>query len=483
MPQVEDTIEGVLREAVLDSSGTFTLSLEQAREKLEKYQSADASTWAWRWIQLAVASGCSAVIIKHTPADRWFAAAVNPQRVYPVDEVLEKFEHWLLDPVLSPEKLLTSSLLQANAIGCSSLWIGQWEKGSAVSFQEFLGREQRCLQVVVPPVEWDRALTLQWEGKGRKNFNKKEFERRLSFCPIPVIVKGSTQSPTDGYKHTPRLLQGGLPDLDCRHREWEPHSQDLLGPGADFYFPGQPSSGMLLRPHLLGVPTVVENNLFEYPTNFLAARLPLSHFRLVGPNDPGCRLSVGPLTTTYGELQAFFSTRGENDLTPVQFGVSLDRVVGLWNRRGLTVEMVADLPSLPTDIGGFKLVQGPELETWIASAAARLAEAAAQVEPPYDKLAIGFRHKTRPEESAYMLAWVLAVLAAAFFFILLPMGAAGGILSPVVVVGSIFVGILLASLTNPFGGGFQAVNPQAHREYPPFFKRLAEFAKAAQQKS
>jgi len=50
-------------------------------------------------------------------------------------------------------------------------------------------------------------------------------------------------------------------------------------------------------------------------------------------------------------------------LTPVVWGVSLERIVGCWRCTGL--EVVASLPNLPTDLTGQRLLEGEAWLNWL----------------------------------------------------------------------------------------------------------------------
>lgn len=78
------------------------------------------------------------------------------------------------------------------------------------------------------------------------------------------------------------------------------------------------------------------------------------------------------LFTFPGSLQAAFMTKLVDRLIPVVWGVALEPVLQGWKCYGL--EVVACMSELPTDLTRERLINGPELATWLTEKRAVLAD-------------------------------------------------------------------------------------------------------------
>lgn len=97
MTDLDRFLQGQRAEGGLDSVGEFTIALEKARKKLEKYQLADPSFYLLKIFQAAVRAKAKEVHIKLTRREvyLWFE---TPERTFPLEDTLTGLDNALQVP-------------------------------------------------------------------------------------------------------------------------------------------------------------------------------------------------------------------------------------------------------------------------------------------------------------------------------------------------------------------------------------------------
>ena len=110
MSELENFLSGQRADGGLDSVGEFTIALEKARKKLEKYQLADPSFYLLKIFQAAIRAGAKEVQIKLTRREvyLWFE---TEDRAFPLQDTLTGLDNSLE----VPESALRHLVLGVNA--------------------------------------------------------------------------------------------------------------------------------------------------------------------------------------------------------------------------------------------------------------------------------------------------------------------------------------------------------------------------------
>ncbi|MBN9419179.1 hypothetical protein ABS71_07815 [bacterium SCN 62-11] len=357
---MDPLISGQLSEGTLESSGVFTISTQKALEKIGQF-ALPQDAWFLRLVQTAVMLGCKSISLRETNP-LWLIVMEQPR-----DSVDLLPAEALMNFPLKPETCLLQAMLNLSGQQkCPEVRFTVWKDGKARHDFELLGRptpdepaaHQEAIVICARRPDMSRSVSLD----GLRD--------QLTFCPIPVLAKQSF-----GLE-----IPGGFSDL--RGNSWvlpfSLHEPTFL---ADFFACGQPQT-MMLRPPEVG--NSRENGGLLGPLSPFVCNLPMTawsrstvpapakiHYRGWERVPAGPWAKVGAIDTLCGDLQ-FTLTEGPkvNALYPVVHGVTLAPISGPWKQAGLLAAISAT--EVPTDLTGFKLVEGSEFQEWLRRSAQRM---------------------------------------------------------------------------------------------------------------
>lgn len=234
LPRIErqmSDLEGLLaRESgvgTYDSTGTFTLSLSEARRKLQQFQLKSLEQAVLKLIQGVVQLEPQAIWIESHDHEFVIYWAEAEQSVSP-EHIVGDLERTMLGAG-SPQKDLSMALLGFLDKEPEEVWWVEWQGGDVQSTVSLFGTETQ-VQLRRPPSMYQRSSALAIRaGKQKLSLDREQIAARTIFCPALLLWNG-------------RLI--------CE-LSWNP-------PGhfggrvywADFYFPrqGPLSRGIALKP-------------------------------------------------------------------------------------------------------------------------------------------------------------------------------------------------------------------------------------------
>ena len=438
MADLDDYLQGEAGEGRLDSHGTFTLSLAEALKKFGAYGSKIPGGFILKLVQAACLLRAERVLIDEYPSKLVIHVEVAPARL-DLKGLMGSFEKHLLSSG-SWQSYLGRALLSASAELDRPGYLAAWENkrySEPLAFPR-AGPEEQFNLVVDPKL--GPGFTWQMETPRGWKLNLDELTARLGFCPIPVNLNQ-------------RVLRIGEYVSDLRVKGWLPkcllgyYSSGMAGQLiADLYSwdePGDPCS-MLLRPacakegtDLTSLARVGNSKALEWLKGqspkmvdvpfrgVLKQTDPPSPVRINAEYSAGKGIRKLDQTTTAGSLQAGFMSAHGDRLIPVVWGVSLDPIQKCWKCSGL--EVVASLPDLPTDLTGERLIEGPELQQWLAQKRPILADWLDQPLACLDEMTVG----RIPSHAPTVIGAALGALGAVLIgspFVAAHTGAVGGLI-------------------------------------------------------
>lgn len=225
---LEELLQREIQVGVFDSTGAFTLSLVEARRKLQNFQLNSLEQAVLKLIQAVVRQEPSAIWMESN--ERGFAISwADPESRVDPGQFVGQFEQVLLGPDCT-EKDFAIGLMGFLDKEPSQVWWAEWEGERAVeTVNLFGGRKQAELRR--PPGTHKRTFALVVEtGKQKLLLDRQVIATRTLFCPILLLWNG-------------RLM--------CE-LSWNPpgHTSTRGAYWADFYFrqPGGLARGIALKP-------------------------------------------------------------------------------------------------------------------------------------------------------------------------------------------------------------------------------------------
>lgn len=197
MASVHDYIQQTAQEAVLESSGKFSIDFLRARDKLERFRLPSSSHYLLKVIQAAVESGAPEVNIK--VLNQATIARFTPAKGSPLAH-LTAITRGLENPLEIPDSSvralcqgLLGSLLNANESVCwrinhrdgtAALWLGA--SGNRTEVRRYLaGPETECVLTQFRPSTWKFWLSAR--NRAEEAETLKKYARH---CSIPVRLDG-----------------------------------------------------------------------------------------------------------------------------------------------------------------------------------------------------------------------------------------------------------------------------------------------------
>ncbi|MBT9582302.1 hypothetical protein IV102_03065 [bacterium] len=227
--ELEELLEKEALVGTFDSTGTFTLSINRARSKLQEFQLADLNQGVLKMIQALVQIEPSAIWIE-ADSQHFNLCWGDPKHTLSPDQFVSNFEQVLLGTG-SPAKDMAIGLMAFLHLEPKEAWWGEWD-GLAAKVTVNLFGGQKQAQLRTPPKMFAQTYSLTVQA-GATSFplNRQEISTRTTFAPIPILWNG-------------RLLS---------ELSWNPPMQPTakIPYWADYYFThqGPISQGLALKPN------------------------------------------------------------------------------------------------------------------------------------------------------------------------------------------------------------------------------------------
>ena len=350
------------REGTYDSTGSFTLSLAEARRKLQKFQLRSLEFAVLKWVQAAVRQEAQAVWMASRP-DMFAFYWAEPEQPVEAQQLAGDFEKVLLGAD-GPARDLAIGLLGFLDKEPKQVWWASWEFGKSAETINLFGGQKQVKLHNPPDVHWRTYGLVVQSGRTDLLLQREAIAPRLIFCPIPLLwngrllselawnppakVAGSTAYWADFYYRKEGSLARGLALKPIGP------ARTQVGPSHELQFECRPGTCSVVRRYVMG----------ERGRELrLSGRAPSSG-------------NPVELNTSLGE--SIWVVSGEQDaqavLLCVKYGVMLDPCT-LPKVLGGTVAVVAT-PDLEVDLSQFAPIL--QSDSWRALAL-RLQEQARQV--------------------------------------------------------------------------------------------------------
>ncbi|MBS2037364.1 hypothetical protein JST97_20415 [bacterium] len=210
-----------------DSTGVFTISLAEARRKLQQFQLSGLEQAVLKLIQAAV---------QLEPLAIWMESDEKGFRIYwaepkvelEVEQIARDFERTLLGPDC-PAKDAAIGLMGFLDKEPAQIWWAQWSGSEVVETVNLFGGQKQA-QLHQPPAVHLRTCALVIRAGARWNLDRQAIATRTIFCPVLLLWNG-------------RLMC----ELSWNPPGW---TQGRAAYWADFYLPceGPVSRGIALKP-------------------------------------------------------------------------------------------------------------------------------------------------------------------------------------------------------------------------------------------
>lgn len=210
-----------------DSTGVFTLSLAEARRKLQQFQLNSLEKAVLKLIQAAVQ--CEPRAIWMESDDKGFVIYwAEPEVELGVEQIAGDFERTLLGPDCAA-KDAAIGLMGFLDKEPSQVWWAQWAGSQVVETVNLFGGQKQA-QLRQPPSEHKRTCALVIQAGARWKLDRQAVATRTIFCPVLLLWNG-------------RLMC----ELSWNPPGWQ---QGRSAYWADFYLPcdGPLSRGIALKP-------------------------------------------------------------------------------------------------------------------------------------------------------------------------------------------------------------------------------------------
>lgn len=197
MSSIHDYIQQTADEAVLESSGKFSVDFLRARDKLERFRLPSPGHYLLKFVQAALLSGAREVsikILKHATVARFHPAPGASLR--DLRKVMKGMENPLeiADPGVRAlcQALLGSLLIPDESVcwrvnhrqGSDALWLGA--SGNRTEMRRYLaGPETECVLTQMRPSTWKF-----WRTARNRAEEATIVDRLARHCPIPVRLEG-----------------------------------------------------------------------------------------------------------------------------------------------------------------------------------------------------------------------------------------------------------------------------------------------------
>ncbi|MFN8610236.1 MAG: hypothetical protein U0931_22050 [Vulcanimicrobiota bacterium] len=210
-----------------ESTGTFSLSLKDARRKLQQFQFKSLEQAALKLIQAVVRLESRAIWIESS--DQQFVIYwAEPERTVELENLSENLEQTMLGRD-SPEKDLCLGLMGFLDRQPDQIWWAEW-RGAAVQSTVSLLGSQKQANLRRPPSIYQKTCALAIvAGREKLPLEREQIAGRTLFCPVPLLWNGRLMCELSW--NPPRHVSGRV--------YW-----------ADFYFPldAPLSQGIALKP-------------------------------------------------------------------------------------------------------------------------------------------------------------------------------------------------------------------------------------------
>lgn len=377
-----DSLLGHLRDGgKVESSGTFTLDLRKARDKLRAYQLAEPCFYLLKLVQAGVAAG--AVRLDLHLARREIS-------VYMIlDPGTRLAESGALIELLADPQSAQPGPLRHLAIGLNSSWALEpawvsWSYWPGIALDQ-PKRGAWSIRIDTEEIHLQPDPPKPWEGKTPRapevikefrNFDVVEFTLvrnsnpmsylkntgsehrailyRCGFCPIPLYIDGR------------RLIGQWSPPLQLTERwmggAFYAAERYVLQPGGGFRICAPPWS--LLKPS--EDPRTMLNPTEKIGT--ATDRYPTYLYRFEGHVD-----SSGDTLRCHCAVAIPCQMQGKSRLVLVKDGVTLEPIeLTEQPFRGRGIQVIIAAPQVPTDLSEFRAMDGEEVEKSIAAARVQL---------------------------------------------------------------------------------------------------------------
>jgi hypothetical protein len=222
--ELEELLEKEARVGTFDSTGTFTLSLSQARTKLENYQLSNLSQGVLKMLQALIQLEPSAIWIE-TDSQRFSLSCSEPRHKMSPDQFASQFETVVLGGSC-PARDMAIGLLAFLRLEPKEVWWAEWEGTEAQATVNLFGGQGQA-QLRTPPQMFSHSFSLTVQA-GPKPFSldRQEISNRATFAPVNILYNGRLLSELSW--NPPQKTEAKIPYwVDYYHTHPGPVSQGL----------------------------------------------------------------------------------------------------------------------------------------------------------------------------------------------------------------------------------------------------------------
>lgn len=226
--ELEALLESECSLGTYESTGVFTLSLQEARRKLSHFQLASLEFALLKFIQALVQLGSQAIWIE-SKEDSFTLNWGDSQDLLDPEHLSHHLEQVMLGPA-GPAKDMAIALAAFLDREPAEMWWGYWESQKTVQMVNLFGSGQQA-QMLPPFGLYRRIHSLRVVGATQSlALERTTIAKRTLFCPVPILWNGRLMCE---LSWSPPGYVGGQTTY------W-----------ADFYFcqDGPPARGLALKP-------------------------------------------------------------------------------------------------------------------------------------------------------------------------------------------------------------------------------------------